>query len=49
MKRGSVLIYTAGVLKNPLFWGLFKYPEGHANAQIQGAQKPNREAYIDIR
>jgi hypothetical protein len=30
-------------LFNPLFWGLFK------NVQMQGALKPNREAYIDIR
>jgi hypothetical protein len=29
--------------------GLFKYPEGHANVQVQGAQKANREAYKDTR
>ena len=28
------------------FQGLFKYPKGHANAQMQGAQKPEREVYI---
>jgi hypothetical protein len=39
MKKEQAL----GALKNSLFWGLFK------NAQMQGTQKPNREAYIEIR
>jgi hypothetical protein len=35
--------------KRTYIWGLFKYPKGHANAQMQGAQKLNREAYMEIR
>jgi hypothetical protein len=37
-----------GILEKAHISGLFKYPEGHANAQMQGAQKTNRETYIII-
>jgi hypothetical protein len=39
-----LLTFTSPFYSCPrVFWGLFK------NVQTQGAQKPNREAYIDIR
>jgi hypothetical protein len=28
-----------GIIEKPHVWGLFKYPKGHANVQLQGAQK----------
>jgi len=37
------LFGTMELLKPPSFLGLFK------NVQLQGTQKPNREAYMDIR